>query len=230
MDKDLLKKKIMDRVKIDPETGCWNWIGRLNSRTNLPQLDILDKSINARKAAFEVFIGEILDKDIRIFNFCGNVTCVCPEHSTLRLPLNSEFASNCINGHEMTKDNTRIYKNGTKCLKCERERARIYRDKKFPTRRVLSGVVITSCVNGHPYVEGSYYINKLGIKYCKECKRTERSKREDKKNPHRRKRQTGGFKYCKNGHEFTPENTYLYSGYKVCRACKKDNRKKDDPK
>jgi hypothetical protein len=33
--------------------------------------------------------------------------------------------------------------------------------------------------------------------------------------------------FCKNGHEFTPQNTYLHpKGYRVCRICKRQDAKK----
>jgi hypothetical protein len=38
-----------------------------------------------------------------------------------------------------------------------------------------------------------------------------------------RRGQSASQTHCKNGHEFTPENTYHYRGLRHCRACNLSN-------
>ncbi len=82
----------------------------------------------------------------------------------------------------------------------------------------------THCPVGHPYDEANTYMNQKGERICKECSRTKA------RESYRTKRRAQGLEiqpyvglrtHCPQGHEYTPENTYLYKGRRSCRACQK---------
>lgn len=45
-------------------------------------------------------------------------------------------------------------------------------------------------------------------------------------NNEQQRRRSLSYIYCKNGHEYTKENTYLYKNKKNCRICRNNNIKK----
>jgi hypothetical protein len=96
---------------------------------------------------------------------------------------------------------------------------------KVPSRSVRRFATEDHCANGHPWEEGSYRIS-AGRRVCKICARV--ATRKDLGMPPLpegtpilpigRPRGT----HCRNGHEFTEENTYVTpSGSRKCRTCEK---------
>lgn len=127
-EKEALKKKIMDRVKIDPVTGCWNWknkpnnLGRLNYRNG-------SKCTCAKRASFELFIGDIAESNYWIIQKCYNKLCVNPDHLDLFAHRENSFFIKkrarriCLKGHSLI--NAIIKPNGTRiCRECANIRAR----------------------------------------------------------------------------------------------------------
>lgn len=80
----------------------------------------------------------------------------------------------------------------------------------------------THCLRGHEFTPENT-ISRGGGRECRTCKN------ESKKKRHREIRGENFGKYpreknasCVNGHEFTPENTYINpKGFRECRACRK---------
>ena len=78
----------------------------------------------------------------------------------------------------------------------------------------------THCGNGHP-LSGDNLVMERGKRKCRECVRVRANR-----NYKERARQGGWEPYyggeCRNGHEFTPENTYMApNGHRQCRTCRK---------
>ena len=86
----------------------------------------------------------------------------------------------------------------------------------------------THCPHGHPYSGDNLYVRKDGSRDCRECGRIKsaaykaRQRIENPPEPRKLKQ------FCKNGHEFTPENTYVdpNRGVRSCRECKRAQVKK----
>lgn len=78
------------------------------------------------------------------------------------------------------------------------------------------------CKNGHVFSPGNTIIerNPKGRGWRRRCRicKAMANKRYDVKNG----RRLGPKTHCKNGHEFTPANTYLWRGWRYCRSCKRE--------
>jgi formylmethanofuran dehydrogenase subunit E len=85
----------------------------------------------------------------------------------------------------------------------------------------------THCVRGHEYTPDNTLRQGNGGRRCRECHRVESLER---------KRSSPGYKgyvdnkdktHCKQGHEFTPENTRRTpNGQRVCKACRADEQRR----
>lgn len=83
----------------------------------------------------------------------------------------------------------------------------------------------THCAKGHPFSGDNLAHDKNGKRVCRECRRAKdrrmyaREKAEGKHGTY-----NGEKTHCKNGHEFTPENTYQAKGrkHRQCRTCHKN--------
>ena len=92
------------------------------------------------------------------------------------------------------------------------------------SRRGLRGVLKTHCKNGHEYTTDNIFVNARGARECRECRRVKFAKRDEAK---RLKNNAEGRLHprdrtrCPQGHEYTPENTYIYAktGERQCREC-----------
>ena len=72
------KKRILDRIKVNVQTGCWKWTGPLQSNGH-PRYFDGTRYISARKASCLAFDIPIR-KGCQIFTTCNNVKCVNPKH------------------------------------------------------------------------------------------------------------------------------------------------------
>lgn len=113
----------------------------------VPAIKINGKVLSARRASFELFIGELLEKKIFVSKSCDNDLCVSPDHIVL---LNgSQITSkgrdsgiknwNKINktrkefmcGHPYTDKNTIKKSNKEKqCRMCKNEASKLWKRKK----------------------------------------------------------------------------------------------------
>lgn len=115
------------------EDSCWLWAGG----TNAYGYGVVDKVIDrvrcrmqAHRVMYENVVGPI-PKGLVIDHLCRVRACVNPDHmevvtvreNVLRgVGLSAQYAkaSHCVNGHEFTPENTRIYDGGRYCRACGR--------------------------------------------------------------------------------------------------------------
>ncbi len=76
-----------------------------------------------------------------------------------------------------------------------------------------------TCPEGHA-LEDNLYVSPTGHRRCRACF-NEWQNRRNKRAAEEREPKTEAT-HCGSGHEFTPENTYLYHGLRYCRACHND--------
>ena len=90
-----VNERFNDRYKIDPVSGCWNWIGptsckgygviagKINGKRYAP----VGRQLLAHRAAWILYRGDIPDSDLAhgmvVMHKCDNPSCVNPDHLML---------------------------------------------------------------------------------------------------------------------------------------------------
>ena len=186
-------RKILDIPdKIDTERffkfvttdKCWNWNGSLTAG-GYGKFYNSGKLYLAHRVSFKIKNG-FISNELQIDHICKNRKCVNPDHlrqvtAKINTTENSNSVSainkaktHCINGHEFTKENTRLRKNGKECIICERKRCN-KSAKKYREIRRLNRPKPVSCKKGHPLEDVRDKIS--GFRYrCYQC-RLERNRR-----------------------------------------------------
>lgn len=91
----------------------------------------------------------------------------------------------------------------------------------------------THCPQGHEYTEENTYRSKRG-RHCRACNKGRQQKRKDSR-ARTTPTENGSADsvarptHCKRGHEWTPENTYMYpDGSRYCKACNRESKRQTD--
>lgn len=136
-------EKILARIAINGE--CWEWSGCITTsgygtiRINNGESS---KMYQSHRVMYSIFKKDI-DDGIVIDHICKNRKCVNPEHlrevtMAFNCTENSDSPhakhkakTHCVRGHEFSKENTLILKNGRKCKECSRINLKNYRSRQF---------------------------------------------------------------------------------------------------
>lgn len=214
---------IQDRVVIDPETGCWEWLLCHNS-DGYSRAVFLGKEWKAHRLSYVTFVGPIKD-GLTIDHLCRNRGCLNPDHlEVVSLKENilrgdgwggkHRRKTQCVRGHAFDESNTLVNARGWRvCVTCKREKAR----EASRRRKGYYDRDRTRCKHGHEWTPETTGVDGRGRRFCKRC-RLDRE-RERNGSPKLRVKRT----HCPQGHAYTPENTYTYrrgdSTYTYCREC-----------
>ena len=86
--RDALWRRIMERVEIDPQTGCWNWTGPTSGRDKpgcrkargrgYGRLSLGGKTVAVHRAVYELVHGPL--GGWTVDHTCGNRLCCNPDH------------------------------------------------------------------------------------------------------------------------------------------------------
>lgn len=127
----------INNIRIDDNTGCWNWIAAKNSQ------GYGNFCIESRQVASHIFIMEATQRHIEglyVDHVCRNRACCNPDHLRMVTPQINVIENNsspafinankthCKYNHPFNESNTGTYnnkKNGRVfrvCLQCKRER------------------------------------------------------------------------------------------------------------
>lgn len=124
----------------ETDAGCWEWLQRRNDHgygeVNLTNYAHISKLVHV--LTYTHLVGPIAD-DMELDHLCRNRACCNPAHleqvthltnidrGEWRQKCAEYWASrtHCTNGHEYTRENTRIRTDGRRCCRaCKREWAR----------------------------------------------------------------------------------------------------------
>jgi DNA-binding transcriptional regulator YiaG len=74
-----VKERLNKHVKIDPDTGCWVWIGAKGSGGGYGLIKVGPKLMLAHRASYMEYVGDI-PEGMLILHRCDNPPCINPEH------------------------------------------------------------------------------------------------------------------------------------------------------
>ncbi len=73
------EERFLKKIKIDPDTGCWNWTGSKNPVYGYGICCIDYKQYRVHRVAYELYVGKI-DDNMEICHSCNNKLCCNPKH------------------------------------------------------------------------------------------------------------------------------------------------------
>jgi hypothetical protein len=139
--------RFWSKVRLDSESGCWEWIGALDGKgygaftLNRDTPGEPARQVTAYEWAYEYCIGPI-HSGKQLHHFCENIRCVNPFHLEPLTPkehvavsINNPCFKNanktqCKHGHEFTEQNTYLHPDGSrKCRICQRAAVARYKTK-----------------------------------------------------------------------------------------------------
>ena len=132
------KERLLSKIQIDDKTGWWNWVGSVsqNGYGRIAYKYARGWSFEAYRLSYMLFKKTVISSNLQIDHICENKRCCNPTHlrevtqqqNILRgksvIAINAR-KTQCPKGHEYNKENTRYYKNGRSCRKCENIRGKI---------------------------------------------------------------------------------------------------------
>lgn len=121
-------ERLMEWVKIDPETGCWNWQGGSTNDGYGLLGSGRDKNRLAHRRSYGMFIGPI-PEGLQIDHLCKRRSCCNPAHLeavTTRENMRRITKTHCKRGHPLSGDNLKLVKKGRSCRACGLMHARAF--------------------------------------------------------------------------------------------------------
>jgi len=168
-----LPEEIRRQIRVRPDSGCWEWTGRLVRGYGRYGRDGIHRVVYLRLAGPIPEDRPHLDH-VRAWG-CVSRACCWPAHlePVTQAENNRRFRVRdvCVRGHEYTPENVRIRPadGQRQCRACRRER---YAEKVAAQGRTVRPLAErTHCPQDHEYTAQNTYITPRGTRQCRECKR-----------------------------------------------------------
>ncbi len=138
--------RFLEKVRVNPETGCWDWQGarstRVNGETTYGNLKLNGRTVSAHQFAYETLIGPV-PIGYELDHLCQNKGCANPVHQepvthaeNVRRGARAAYFRNkthCPAGHPYNGANLYIDPTGSRrCRACRREGMRLPAREQVP--------------------------------------------------------------------------------------------------
>lgn len=124
-----LHVRLMNRVKVNPETGCWEWTG-FRKPNGYAQFG---RNKYAHRVSYGLYVGIIPD-GMGLDHLCRNKGCVNPEHLepvTQGENVRRAAKTHCKHGHPLFGDNLKLTAKGYReCRICIERRWRAQAERR----------------------------------------------------------------------------------------------------
>lgn len=74
-----LKDRLLDRIVVNPETGCWEWQGATDE-LGRGAIGINRKRYRVHRVSAHIYLGMPLDSRLLVCHHCDNPECINPAH------------------------------------------------------------------------------------------------------------------------------------------------------
>ena len=146
--------RFLDKIDIPPDRlGCWPWKACIG-RQGYGKFQIAYHPTPSHRFSWELSVGPI-PAHRQVHHKCENRKCCNPNHLEILTP--AEHATRhehprvirdfCVHGHEMTPENTAVYRDQRKCRRCVALRKM---KALYPDREPHEPMSQLYCKNGHP--------------------------------------------------------------------------------
>jgi hypothetical protein len=127
-----LQRRIGNKIKIDPETGCWHWQGS-KMHNGYGQMGVGGRLYAAHRYIYEQTNNISVPKHLDLDHLCRNRGCVNPEHLEpvtrsenlkrgMKRGERQREKTHCPKGHPYDEANTYHHPSGKRCCRtCGRE-------------------------------------------------------------------------------------------------------------
>lgn len=166
-----LPTRFWNKVEINSETGCWEWIGAISTQTKYSAFHVGNGKRNTGHRYIMEFIHGRIDSKLHIDHLCRVRKCVNPEHLEIVTSRENNMRgyslaslnakkTHCPQGH---KYDVIKGSGGRSCRQCQRDQRQWKGNLKSAER--------TSCPKGHTYTGDNLIIEpSTGRRRCRKCK------------------------------------------------------------
>lgn len=132
---DPLEYRLLSRLSVDGDSGCWQWLGH-TTKDGYGRINADGKSRGVHRVMFEREYGPIPD-GLQIDHLCRNRRCANPDHMEAVSPAENtrrglagainRNKTECPQGHPYDAQNTYRFPDGRRaCRTCNRDAQRRY--------------------------------------------------------------------------------------------------------